>query len=51
MAMTVKNTVYCFSGSHWYMAVRDTSGKARSISAMRKAQLMSSVKRPMWFLK
>ena len=46
--MTVKKMENCLSGSQWYMAVREIKGKARSMTAIRKAQLISSRNRPRW---
>ena len=51
MAITVKNTVKRFSGSQVYMARRDTSGNARSMTAMRNAQVISRANSRRWGLK
>ena len=50
-AITMKNTRNCFSGSHVYSAVRDTSGNARSTTAIRNAQVISSANSRRWGLK
>ena len=46
--MTMKKVRYCCWGSHWYMAVREIRGKARSTREIMKAQMISNAKSRRW---